>query len=1758
MTRKNKKPEERKVRASDFAMYQTTESRPTGLHCIFDAFHKDLSSHTSVDAAPTGRSDGASSAYLELSSEILKALDKLTKKDGTTKLKALENLEALLDTTPDYVVESILPDFMHVFKRLAVVEPLRKVRLSLGKVLCKIAGVLKRKMQSQMDAMVAHWFLAMHDAAPDVAAAYVEAFDSLFTTTLATRQERDRKTFRVLTHYIQTIAGTYKYILSRDINSYKSDWLDVFGKACDNCATVSDMHNRLMCSVLQALEDLMVYQRQYGTDVCPYSIPVSVFLNSEFVAKLGSLCRSSSFKQRLATVRLMVEVVKVLRDDHLPLAKDIFKIGMQRLYANEEAPIINQHIRVICACARYNSICWEPVVLDNYASLLNGIMDRYNGDFAATIELYSLFPCMVSYLPREWLRSPAGVAAVLEVTSHLLQLMCERINKNYESSFAFDSKLFGQVGSSMLYCYYRVLLLLENSCDTLVRHALLPIMQLQSNYKATTHYFVAQLPRIFTEFVEESMILRSPEASEAFFSSLRDLHNNQTNYIFMARVFARLGEEPQDGHARHVQLRSYARDVQAQLRAHIMNYELPPLLLEYLEDPSSEMCLKKVDDMLSVLEDVKLQSIAPDSRIVELPRFLMLQKYAQAWEFEKAFSTLSRALVLFKPLLEAPSKYFDANTDAASLLLVSLLALLRCGSEDDAVRISRIIFETSFSLSEGNAGTVLLKFIQVSQRFAPVLSHLVLSWLMQPSHVTNATSNAVYDAVDPRYLDKEALVSYELLYVALHLTQRAPSKRYTIEHQPLVEDLASLFLVGYYMNLPVDMEILLNFSLDLLPFWKNGQSCADSQRLTSFLRVLQEREDLIHNHTNAATDEIYATKDVVYAMLAMQGSPCETTKAISRTLSALTALPRIDTTSIFCRNAGLFSQIWLMNCETYLPMAVSTTCKEESDQQLREVSNVMSKCKQGNTLQTTTEAISSKDDPVTCFAGVFVTTLAYSGFTCPLFVKLLDKLVDLGLCTGVITDMLVRHFQASDWNLRSEYESTLNLFAAFLAKSATNANTMADLFKRQYTSNPFMGGFLAAINRVRNVPVTELDNLLLLLESCGEADVASLTNCISEITQVLEDAVGVSEGVYSLKCMADLSYLNTILDKVILAVFGRLSVLGPCDATSTRWLHHALIGFFRSCFNVVKALSVDAWPFLNVVGNVWFMRGVNFCYWHMAEPSHAMIELLAHIIQFGISQQLFSLDNAKVRPAAYDYSHDSAMEYTEVIEALSNDNLSRVLAAGSMEETLETMDAHYVLTMVVHMLERADNYFASLDSEACSIQSSRDSLKVAAYEFLSLCSQSRLAYPYSLAVISRLWRCAFLFSDIAEYSGALCMVNLEHNNVFFTLPAKFVSSVIDTPTKQANIPKAVPVDISQMLFNLLQDPEVAEDEAEEPVETPKSHTTQVDKLLGTKAIDFYLKLILGPHLTDSLFKIYDVFMVSGDHKDLEPCLIAWLSAFVLLQKLKESNQLTMVNSLEKLLTMKPADAGGALYETLQSMLIDATAVDGREYVDAWWLEAGTTNPGNTEDSALHVLLQVLVLCLENLEEDKRHRKLIKTLYYRVSKTFPEEVNHVWNRCKNAHIKKRIVQFTKSEITQRLIADELEMLKLSKSSALHISHNTDNRTLYVSLDTKAEVSIKLTIKIPATFPLEPLSFASSDDAGTFKNKHLRWLMMAQSTANRSGISQGLLLWNENITNFFNGIEECPICYSIVHLQFNTIPGKTCKVCKHKFHTECLYK
>ena len=40
--------------------------------------------------------------------------------------------------------------------------------------------------------------------------------------------------------------------------------------------------------------------------------------------------------------------------------------------------------------------------------------------------------------------------------------------------------------------------------------------------------------------------------------------------------------------------------------------------------------------------------------------------------------------------------------------------------------------------------------------------------------------------------------------------------------------------------------------------------------------------------------------------------------------------------------------------------------------------------------------------------------------------------------------------------------------------------------------------------------------------------------------------------------------------------------------------------------------------------------------------------------------------------------------------------------------------------------------------------------------------------------------------------------------------------------------------------------------------------------------------------------------------------------------------------------------------------------------------------------------------------------------------------------------------------------------------------------------------------------------------------------------------------------FEGVEECPICYMIVHPATGHLPKQECKTCHNKFHSACLYK
>ncbi|KAG7163687.1 E3 ubiquitin-protein ligase listerin-like, partial [Homarus americanus] len=51
-------------------------------------------------------------------------------------------------------------------------------------------------------------------------------------------------------------------------------------------------------------------------------------------------------------------------------------------------------------------------------------------------------------------------------------------------------------------------------------------------------------------------------------------------------------------------------------------------------------------------------------------------------------------------------------------------------------------------------------------------------------------------------------------------------------------------------------------------------------------------------------------------------------------------------------------------------------------------------------------------------------------------------------------------------------------------------------------------------------------------------------------------------------------------------------------------------------------------------------------------------------------------------------------------------------------------------------------------------------------------------------------------------------------------------------------------------------------------------------------------------------------------------------------------------------------------------------------------------------------------------------------------------------------------------------------------------------------------------------------------------------------------QSLVFWKENVDQKFEGIEECYICYYVLHGTNHQLPKLLCRTCKKKFHSACL--
>ncbi|KAI0497285.1 hypothetical protein KFK09_020508 [Dendrobium nobile] len=92
------------------------------------------------------------------------------------------------------------------------------------------------------------------------------------------------------------------------------------------------------------------------------------------------------------------------------------------------------------------------------------------------------------------------------------------------------------------------------------------------------------------------------------------------------------------------------------------------------------------------------------------------------------------------------------------------------------------------------------------------------------------------------------------------------------------------------------------------------------------------------------------------------------------------------------------------------------------------------------------------------------------------------------------------------------------------------------------------------------------------------------------------------------------------------------------------------------------------------------------------------------------------------------------------------------------------------------------------------------------------------------------------------------------------------------------------------------------------------------------------------------------------------------------------------------------------------------------------------------------------------------------------------------------------------------------------------------------------------------PFAPVDVECTRSLGISEVKQRKWLLsLTAFVRNQNGaIAEAIRIWKSNFDKEFDGVEECPICYSIIHTTNHSLPRLACKTCKHKFHSACLYK
>ena len=201
--------------------------------------------------------------------------------------------------------------------------------------------------------------------------------------------------------------------------------------------------------------------------------------------------------------------------------------------------------------------------------------------------------------------------------------------------------------------------------------------------------------------------------------------------------------------------------------------------------------------------------------------------------------------------------------------------------------------------------------------------------------------------------------------------------------------------------------------------------------------------------------------------------------------------------------------------------------------------------------------------------------------------------------------------------------------------------------------------------------------------------------------------------------------------------------------------------------------------------------------------------------------------------------------------------------------------------------------------------------------------------------------------------------------------------------------------------------------------------------------------------------------------------------------------------------------------------------------------------------------------IEDILIDKENieiTKLSSLALFRTIEVFPTLSKHWWEEDCPKSLSSALSQLVQVKVAPETLRRELKRIgAASNLGEMSVSGSIVSREV-VARYTQDECQLSVVITLPPNFPLRNVDVDGTKTLGVPEKRWKRWALQIRLMLNSQDgtLLDALMLWKENVDKEFEGVEPCPVCYSVLSVKTHELPNLQCKTCDHRFHASCLYK